>query len=395
VDATVRTPALTGREHEVVTVLRPEEVEMAAEREQLTTSYMGRATVEELQFTGALERLRLKLLVISSMRSCDSTTGSGAEPAVADANDPDAAVTIQVLRSATEQAQLPVAGGHGGGAGRAARARTADADCRASHVVTPPTPPRPRRLLAQESPLLAARWRAACRRASGCTCGGRAGGARPTRGVVVLPSSVAATARRSCALVAAGCAPAPTRCCMLSPGSDAARNSIRVHVRWLEDAAQRRHCMALTCRACCATCPPRPASSRWQRRLPAERAAEVVPMRTASCWTRAPRLRGAPRTRPAHRGLRRRSARLGAGDRRPAGSDTAGTRAAQHAGGAHRTACTGEGSQALYLAGGRTPAAAAGAGHGRHHDSRSPALGALLARRPGMPVLVVYRESAR
>jgi sulfate transport system ATP-binding protein len=61
VDATVRTPALTGREHEVVTVLRPEEVEMAAEREQLTTSYMGRATVEELQFTGA-GRLRLKLL---------------------------------------------------------------------------------------------------------------------------------------------------------------------------------------------------------------------------------------------------------------------------------------------------------------------------------------------
>jgi sulfate transport system ATP-binding protein len=61
-DANVRQPLPVGREHEVVTVLRPEEIELAPAREQLGSSYIARATVEEMQFTGALERLRLKLL---------------------------------------------------------------------------------------------------------------------------------------------------------------------------------------------------------------------------------------------------------------------------------------------------------------------------------------------
>src|SRR6187402_3875658 len=38
VDATVRQPLPTGREHEVVTVLRPEEIELAVQREQLSSS---------------------------------------------------------------------------------------------------------------------------------------------------------------------------------------------------------------------------------------------------------------------------------------------------------------------------------------------------------------------
>jgi sulfate transport system ATP-binding protein len=51
-----------SREHEVVAVLRPEEVELAATRDDLGASCVGQAVVEELAFTGALQRLRLRLL---------------------------------------------------------------------------------------------------------------------------------------------------------------------------------------------------------------------------------------------------------------------------------------------------------------------------------------------
>src|SRR6185295_10075940 len=50
-----------GREQEVVAVLRPEEVEVASSREQLTASFIARGAVEEIVFTGALERLRIRL----------------------------------------------------------------------------------------------------------------------------------------------------------------------------------------------------------------------------------------------------------------------------------------------------------------------------------------------
>jgi sulfate transport system ATP-binding protein len=51
-----------NREHEVVAVLRPEEVELSTVREQLTSNYIARGSVEEIVFTGALERLRVRLL---------------------------------------------------------------------------------------------------------------------------------------------------------------------------------------------------------------------------------------------------------------------------------------------------------------------------------------------
>jgi ABC-type Fe3+/spermidine/putrescine transport system ATPase subunit len=50
-----------GREHEVVAVLRPEEVELAHAREALNGSYLAAGTIEEMVFTGALERLRVRL----------------------------------------------------------------------------------------------------------------------------------------------------------------------------------------------------------------------------------------------------------------------------------------------------------------------------------------------
>jgi sulfate transport system ATP-binding protein len=61
VDATGAQAAGGTREHEVVAVLRPEEIELAIGHQGLAASYIGSAIVEEVQFTGALERLRLKL----------------------------------------------------------------------------------------------------------------------------------------------------------------------------------------------------------------------------------------------------------------------------------------------------------------------------------------------
>src|SRR5580700_3491689 len=51
--------AQSAREHEVVAVIRPEEIELAPERSALTTNYLAAGTVEEVAFTGALERLRV------------------------------------------------------------------------------------------------------------------------------------------------------------------------------------------------------------------------------------------------------------------------------------------------------------------------------------------------
>ncbi|HZT04802.1 MAG TPA: ABC transporter ATP-binding protein [Steroidobacteraceae bacterium] len=51
-----------AREREVVAVVRPEEVELARSHEELFSSdYLGRGVVEEVVFTGALERTRIRL----------------------------------------------------------------------------------------------------------------------------------------------------------------------------------------------------------------------------------------------------------------------------------------------------------------------------------------------
>ena len=53
--------AVGSREHEVVAVLRPEEVELAPSREALNGSYLAAGRVDEIVFTGALERMRVRL----------------------------------------------------------------------------------------------------------------------------------------------------------------------------------------------------------------------------------------------------------------------------------------------------------------------------------------------
>jgi sulfate transport system ATP-binding protein len=51
-----------GRSREVVAVLRPEEIELAPTRDGLSGTYIGQAEIAELAFTGALERVRVRIV---------------------------------------------------------------------------------------------------------------------------------------------------------------------------------------------------------------------------------------------------------------------------------------------------------------------------------------------
>jgi len=87
-----------GREHEVVAVLRPEEVEVAEAREQLSSDYIARGAVEDVAFTGALERLRVRLL---DEPSAAQLLGAGA-PGEA---------RLEITRTQPERRELPLRAG--------------------------------------------------------------------------------------------------------------------------------------------------------------------------------------------------------------------------------------------------------------------------------------------
>jgi ABC-type Fe3+/spermidine/putrescine transport system ATPase subunit len=61
VSARAVAPIHGAREHEVVAVVRPEEIEVAPTREALSVGYLARGAVDEILFTGALERMRIRL----------------------------------------------------------------------------------------------------------------------------------------------------------------------------------------------------------------------------------------------------------------------------------------------------------------------------------------------
>src|SRR5262245_3602033 len=68
-----------AREYEVVAVLRPEEVEIAATRDDLKTTFLGNGTVQSKLFTGATERLRVQMA-----SGCDVTDSLQSGAAVLD-----------------------------------------------------------------------------------------------------------------------------------------------------------------------------------------------------------------------------------------------------------------------------------------------------------------------
>lgn len=85
------------RDQEVVAMLRPEEAELAPDRDALQTSFLGYGHVEELQFTGALERLRIRM-----------DAGDEAAGPEAGAVSP---VWIDVTRTQPEQRTFPLTTG--------------------------------------------------------------------------------------------------------------------------------------------------------------------------------------------------------------------------------------------------------------------------------------------
>jgi len=90
-----------GREHEVVAVLRPEEVELSPSRDLLSAPYIGQGTVEELVFTGALERMRVRMLAGDATPIVD-------KPGAVDATG---AALLEVTRSQHEQRDFPLSPG--------------------------------------------------------------------------------------------------------------------------------------------------------------------------------------------------------------------------------------------------------------------------------------------
>jgi len=79
-----------GRENEVVAVVRPEEIEVAANRGALRCGYLAQGVVDSAMFTGALERLRVRLE--TQPQAALLTLGDG-EPGA----------TLQVTRTQYEQ----------------------------------------------------------------------------------------------------------------------------------------------------------------------------------------------------------------------------------------------------------------------------------------------------
>jgi sulfate transport system ATP-binding protein len=89
-------PKAAAPVHEIVTVLRPEEVELAGRERDVKSTFVGHARVEEVLFGGAVERLRVRMLdgstVASAVQGAAATGGT----------------LIEVTRTLPEKRLLPV-----------------------------------------------------------------------------------------------------------------------------------------------------------------------------------------------------------------------------------------------------------------------------------------------
>jgi sulfate transport system ATP-binding protein len=88
------------REHEVVAVVRPEEIELASTRDTLGSRYLAQGLVEEMVFTGALERLRVRVNPRSE------------EAQLANHNNSTSGAFLEVTRTQHEQRAFPLTPGH-------------------------------------------------------------------------------------------------------------------------------------------------------------------------------------------------------------------------------------------------------------------------------------------
>ena len=93
-------PAGNSPEHEVVAVVRPEEVEVAPSRDALTSGYLASGVVDEVVFTGALESLRVRV-----------ADGANGEVPLLAFTDGDSSAALQVTRTQHEQRGFEVRAG--------------------------------------------------------------------------------------------------------------------------------------------------------------------------------------------------------------------------------------------------------------------------------------------
>jgi sulfate transport system ATP-binding protein len=94
------TTAPATRDHEVVAVLRPEDIEIAPNCDDLRSSFLGLGTVEQLLFVGANERLRVRL---------NNAASAGHVVTSADSNAVEA--LLEVTRTQHDRRNYPVAMG--------------------------------------------------------------------------------------------------------------------------------------------------------------------------------------------------------------------------------------------------------------------------------------------
>jgi sulfate/thiosulfate transport system ATP-binding protein len=93
--------AVTSRNAEVLTVLRPEDVELAEHRTGLEHAWLADGTVIEATFCGGVERLRVALAADTLVRSAQGNETSGEEQAA----------TLESARTAAEGLALPLQAG--------------------------------------------------------------------------------------------------------------------------------------------------------------------------------------------------------------------------------------------------------------------------------------------
>jgi len=84
-----------ARDHEVVAVLRPEEIELAPAREALASNWLGAGSVEQLLYGGATERMRIRLAEAQAGR-------------VVSAENPQQPAMLEVTRTEHERRLFPV-----------------------------------------------------------------------------------------------------------------------------------------------------------------------------------------------------------------------------------------------------------------------------------------------
>lgn len=85
-----------SREQEVVAVLRPEEVELAPTRDNLRNNFIANGVVDEMVFTGALERIRVRM------------SDGAASAQIATSNGDHGSPVLDVTRTQHEQRAFPV-----------------------------------------------------------------------------------------------------------------------------------------------------------------------------------------------------------------------------------------------------------------------------------------------